>query len=99
MADIAPGDFVECIEVIPHSHYEPPAELTLGSIYRVRAVEMGQYQCGDETKRAPMVELDGDRVRFADGYGWCLHQFRPIYRPNADLIERLRIAHPEGADA
>jgi hypothetical protein len=74
---IGPGDWVECIQ----SYGDP--QIRVGSVYCVAEVDDQPCDCGGFGGLLPVG------VSFDDGGYACIEQFRPIYRPKFDLIERL----------
>lgn len=91
MTAIGPGDWVECVDNAPRSfnvnkrQIEALKFLKLGKIYVVRGfapfagILLAEIKAGDEDF----------------GFGWAEERFRPIYRPKADLIERLMQPVPD----
>lgn len=80
MTAIGPGDFVECV----HDSGSTPGRLTVGALYVVRAIHSGPF---DPPYDGVGFEIEGVPSRSVSG--WADKLFRPIYRPRADLIERL----------
>lgn len=81
-APIGPGDWVECVKCSPHGHMRG---LRLGGVYRVCEIIHGPRSCDGCGTNHEGLALDG---LFANP-GWAICAFRPIYRPRADLIQRL----------
>jgi hypothetical protein len=90
-ADIGPGDWVEALKDCAAG--DGCAALVAGTIRRVIWVgkALTCMDCGDNSPVA--VNLDGDDL---DGEtSWCTACcVRPIYRPNATLIEQLSAPAP-----
>lgn len=90
---IGPGDFVECVNAEPCALWGDPG-LREGGIYQVEAVAM---------RRDSVSGFEGAAVRLVgyvhpttEGVRWLgADRFRPIYRPNADLIESLKQPAPD----
>lgn len=91
--DIGPGDWVEYIGK-PEGYTSPKgsspsSRYTIGGLYCVR--ETGRL-CADGAGRPwRSMRLAGDPYYWPDGTPMSVPvaAFRPVYRPRADLIERL----------
>lgn len=85
-AALEPGMFVECVNAAPCPTWGD-AGLVERAIYRLRAVK----RCRDtETGHAgDGVKLHGVIHPGGDGYWFGAVRFRPIYKPNSDLIQAL----------
>jgi len=84
MSAIGPGDWVECVSVDSENDYG----LRVGAIYQVERVATGRTLAGIITTGLLLHGMNytgwtGARV------GYLPERFRPLYRPKADLIERL----------
>jgi hypothetical protein len=87
-APIGPGDWVELIDPAWAGQTFPRQ----GGIYCIESVEdCGDNTCGD---CGGSVGLDLVQVPPLEDCAWCPCQFRPIYRPRADLIEQLKQPAP-----
>lgn len=89
-APIGPGDWVECVDIAPRGpdpvRLAALHQLSLGAIYRCRAVQTTGYG----------VFLDGVVAAYeAEGFGWRVERFRPIYRPKAHAFDHLLAPTPE----
>lgn len=90
MSAIGKGDWVECIQNrLPTT--QPPIGLVVGRVYRVEAV--GVTGPDDQYPNTPWVRVFGAHVREGRD-GFRLAWFKPVYAPNADLIERLKQPAP-----
>lgn len=84
MKDIAPGDYVKCIDA--RSRYYSTAELTAGAIYTIKELLDTEQGPACNLNELPYVEYhDGDNWV----WGYHLDRFIPIYRPKANLIPSL----------
>jgi len=85
---IGPGDWVECVDTNPVNFptFDPqktgPELLTKGAVYQVESIVPSR-------RRRPMLQLREVRSTRNPMGAFYAHRFRPIYRPKADLIERL----------
>mgnify|MGYP006967776509 FL=1 len=90
MTAIGPGDWVECVGyALGKRGFEPRGPTPKkGEIYQIEAVVMGRLRDGAVE---PAYRLVGWHVPSETGARIVYHHsgFRPIYRPKADLIERL----------
>lgn len=98
MSAIGPGDWLESLYDYPASGSS--RSLTKGGLYCVGEVDHEDctcWRCGDT---GPGFALVGDPPGSLADSAWCLCDFRPIYRPKADLIESLKTpAKREGVPA
>jgi len=82
---IGPGDWVECIAACvldpTNRHNKSLSNLTLGGIYQVEEV------LADAWDDLGLVLVGVYNTHWQRA--WRADRFRPIYRPNADLIESL----------
>lgn len=90
---IGPGDWVECVKVpVGADGY-----LALNALYLVEQV---WFAIPHATTRELGDCLDlVDVPRGPDNCAWNVGNFRPIYRPKADLIQSLLKPVKEGIDA
>lgn len=77
---IGPGDWVECVRA------EDPDGRYLGKVFRCLKVVPSQ-DC--ELNHGPCAGLTIEGMPITL-HGWAMCCFRPIYRPKASLIERLK---------
>lgn len=95
MSAIGPGDFVEAL--ISEKGNWGLQDIVKGQLYQVRQFAGGPAEeghgCPTCGNTAPALVLVGDRPVIA-GWGWCSCVFRPVYRPNADLIASLLAPAP-----
>lgn len=89
MADIGPGDFVECVRVT-----KPNSAFAMGAIYVVEAV-IKPTSCDLCASPCHGLHLVG---MHRHPHGWCINCFKPVYRPKSDLIETLKQPAPEMVD-
>jgi len=95
MTAIGPGDWVECVDNAPRPwHFGPYIEaleeLRVGGVYQVRAID----RAGDLFLAG--ILTGSERLGFGpDALGFDESRFRLIYRPKADLIERLMEPVPD----
>jgi hypothetical protein len=84
MSAIGPGDFVECVRA-------SPPKTVQGALYRVSEVgdDPGALCAahGLACESGGWVRLQG--VSHGRFVGFCVHCFRPVYRPKAGLIAQL----------
>lgn len=76
-ADIGPGDFVECVQVV---NPQLGHGLNIGSVCVVERVHVLPDETGLDlvgVKKAP------------GGVGWNIEAFRPIYRPKPGAFDQL----------
>lgn len=100
--DIGPGDWVECVDDSPgrpvNLPYVREAHLVRGRIYRVAAVRDFDHYKNGTVLAIPTVVLTERETHWiawnGTPGGWHLKRFRPVYRPQADLIERLCADRP-----
>lgn len=86
MADaIGPGDWVECVDASPG--HVSGHRLTLFGVYQVIGTNNHACHCGTP---------GGLKIAGAEtvAIGWCVRRFRPIYRPNSEIIEALKAPAP-----
>ena len=96
MTAIGPGDWVECVgyAVDKRSFESRGPTPKKGGVYQIEAVVMGRLRDGTVEPAYRLVgwhvpsEIGGRIVYPTSG-------FRPIYRPKADLIERLMQPVPD----
>lgn len=93
MSAIGPGDWVECIKAAKGA--APTAELTLGALYQVRGLREGVLR-GAPGVGIYLVGIVNPKAKTGKEWAYSIERFRPIYRPNAEFIERLK--HPAPAD-
>jgi len=91
---IGPGDWVECIDASP-DWWGETVPLVVGRIYRVLRLERDP----DRERPPGTVEecgviLVGVRVGPKGDDSFSLGRFRPVYRPNVDIIESLKAPSP-----
>ena len=81
MDPISPGDYVVCIDTRPNPERGNRCPLQLGGLYLVKA-------CATDPAGNSGFELHGIRSSGWRGgfHGW---RFRPVYRRDHGLIERL----------
>lgn len=93
MSAIGPGDFVEYIDDSPHPITGTPSSLLkIGQVYRVLFVGPAIHPLTDEPcvfVFPPEMLMYG--MRYSGTYIW---RFRPIYRPDAQLIADLLTGVP-----
>lgn len=97
MSAIGPGDWVEALHSRPGD--VDAREITAGGLYCVEEVDHEPcvcFRCGDE---GPGFSLVGDPPGSLVNSAWCGCDFKPIYRPKADLIETLMTSVPLGVPA
>ena len=88
MSAIGPGDWVECVDTSRPNFLtlDPreisPSILIRGGVYQVEAVVPSRQS-------RPMLQLREVRSKLNPLGAFYAYRFRPIYRPKADLIERL----------
>lgn len=87
MSAIGPGDWVECVDASGANNggMFDGGFLVAGRVYQVRALST-------LTGGAPGVKLVGQpdiHLKTGKRGSYSVTRFRPIYRPKADLIERL----------
>ena len=100
MSAIGPGDWVECAPPSGYRGEIPIEEIGIsggypkgGHVYRVR--EVGQYwNLKGIMDGLRLVGIVASIPDHPDAW-WPAECFRPIYRPKADLIERLMAPAPE----
>ncbi len=95
MSAIGPGDWVECVNNTPlpdHSgvYLDALRELRVGAIYQVRAFGLGG------TILLVGLQSGSERLGYAPPHGWMVARFRPVYRPNQEIIESLKQPAPAG---
>lgn len=92
MSAIGPGDWVECVDAKPCARWGDPG-LRKGGLYQVEAVSI---RCDEVSGyKAAAVRLAGYVHPTVEGVRWLgLDRFRPIYRPNVDLIQSLKAPAP-----
>lgn len=102
MTAIGKGDYVEAVRTVDERHLG--GYLEAGKVYRVEAVWTAdiirQKQCS--AGHSPVlgaVVLSGSPAPQPPGFAWCFCCVRPIYRPNGDLIEKLKLGAEEGVEA
>lgn len=89
MTAFGPGDWVECVDDGARDGYPPPPHLYRGSVWVVERVFL---DVGDVI----VCRLQSYPHHLIDNHaGWNINRFRPIYRPKADLIERLMQPVPD----
>jgi hypothetical protein len=88
MNAIGPGDWVEAVKT---EAAMDGTSIVTGSLYCVEMVGAGGGFCSDCSSQ-DWLTLHGEPET---GFGWCPCGFRPVYRPNADLIEHLKTPAPE----
>lgn len=90
-APIGPGDWIECVRAGPNLH--TVCGVRVGGIYCVEAMQEMDVSCAACASCDRVgLRLVGQPIK-VKGYraDWiCGGGFRPIYRPNADLIESLK---------
>lgn len=86
MSAIGKGDWVECVDASP-SVVTGESILVAGAIYRVSAI-VGPDAYGAMGLQLVGVALTANQRLW--GLGWLIDRFRPIYRPSADFIEKLK---------
>lgn len=98
MSAIGPGDWVECLLSEAMRNPDPritvtPAWPVAGGLYRVR--DLGSYRTNDGALHdgLRLVGIVGSQPGYPDAW-WNLNYFRPIYRPNAELIASLLAPAP-----
>ena len=84
MSAIGPGDWVECVDAGSPRGKRGPV-LVLGKVYCVDGVVHQDYPCLHDGCGHNLLEVAGVNHELP----CCPSRFRPIYRPKADLIERL----------
>ena len=86
MSAIGPGDWVEAIG--PKGVESPRAPGVFGGgVYCVEALVWTNPHCGGCGGEHAGIHLVG-KARARNGWRGC--EFRPVYRPKADLIESLK---------
>lgn len=86
MTAAAPGDWVECID--PNVPTGCPAYLTRGALYCIEAIAEGLCVITHEWETG--FVLVGVGLLAGSKTVWAPERFRPIYRPNADIIDQLK---------
>lgn len=91
-APIGPGDWLECIGDWP------ALGLAKGSIWQCDAViecstDAECEECGESGGFGLLLRNSTEPME--DGEGWCPCGFRPIYRPNSEIIQLLKQPAPE----
>lgn len=78
--DIAPGDWVEAIRTNTAT-IGPEDSIIAGHIYKVLAVDdsVDTSECADCSNCVTVLALV--ESPFNMDFGWCICNFRPIYRP------------------
>jgi len=97
-APIGPGDWVECVDASPHRGARDPsvvAPLTCGALYRVRDVVEG-FIGGQLVSGLLLVGITNPTNREGLEFAYDIERFRPIYRPNKEIIESLKQPAPAG---
>lgn len=90
-APIGPGDYVECIQNrLPTTL--PPRGIVVGRIYRV--TDTGVTPPDDKEPNKAWLRVDGAECR-PDRWGFHAEWFRPVYKPQASLIQSLKQPAPE----
>lgn len=96
--DIGKGDFVECMNntALPGTRWFFPEDvLSVGVLYRVR-------DCFEAPDGASILvdghERQRSSARFGYRVGYGVERFRPVYRPNAQLLQSLLTNIPEGVE-
>lgn len=88
-APIGPGDWVECLRTWSPSPGESRAGFQVGGLYCV--ADVSDARPCDECGRCGGLTFRG----IARGHWFIACAFRPIYRPDSDLIESLKAPAPE----
>lgn len=90
-APIGVGDFVECIDAGP-DRLGTPVVLEQGSIYQVERIWIDIL---DERDGSVGTGVDLYGIVDPRDYSFELKRFKPIYRPDASLIESLKTVSRE----
>lgn len=97
-APIGPGDYVECYRGTDRGidAASGTGGVIVGGVYCVREVIRGRYADGAIGEGLRFVGIQAFDANGREG-GWPTEMFRPVYRPNQELIRSL--LKPERVDA